>query len=135
LWHQFRLYAGIISGVKRPHLKKKSQYVDDNEGPEGPQSGPEDDISDEDLMGVDADPTTVSDEEPNKRDKDDVLNARNEEAYQQLLAAREERPHFWVQETEKAVKVFLSSHFRDKGLMWYVKAALFTIPTDRNFKE
>lgn len=111
----------MISGVKRPHSKKKSRFVDD-EGPKGPQSGPEDDTSDEDLMVVDGDPVTVSDEEsPNLDAEEEKRNARNEEAYQQFLAAREERPHFWVEETEKAVKVFLSSHFRDKGLMWYVE--------------
>lgn len=96
--------------------------MEDNEVSGGPASDPEDDISDEDPMVVTADPLVTSDQESGKLGADEgKMSARNEEIYQKLLAAREERPYFWVQETEKAIKVFLSSHFQDRGLMWYAQ--------------
>lgn len=111
-----------MSGVKRPNPNKKSNYVDDDEGANGNDSGPDEELSDDDPMDVNVDPV-LSDEEPTAtagEKKEEERLARIEEAYQQLLNAREERTFFWVQEPEKATKVFLSSHFRDKGLMWYV---------------
>lgn len=95
--------------------------MDDDEALDGHNSGPEDELSDEDLMAANAEPDVPADDEPDPHDKEEEERlARMEEKYQDLLALREERTHFWTQEPEKATKIFLSSHFRDKGLMWCV---------------
>ncbi|KIM25869.1 hypothetical protein M408DRAFT_330875 [Serendipita vermifera MAFF 305830] len=119
LWDQFRLFTGILSGVRRPNPQQKSHYVDDNENPNDNNGGPDNDSGDDDLIDGIEEPVILSDEEPSEREKEDEKKAaREEELYQKLLALRDERTQFWVQEPEKATRIFLSSHFRDKGLMW-----------------
>lgn len=112
--------------MKRPQGGKRARYFEDDERPGAEEPGPEDEISDDDdLMKVDnADSpdkvpgVTPDNEEEAKKPRISEKAARNEEVYLDLLAKAEEKPEFWMNETEKATKIFLSSYFRDKGLLW-----------------
>ncbi|PVF95525.1 hypothetical protein CPB86DRAFT_738689 [Serendipita vermifera] len=125
LWDQFRLYTGVITGVKAPPKgKKRVIYEEDDNRPGAEEPGIESDISDEDLMAPveGANKTEEQEEEAPEEEPDSLEEAAikqvNEERYQRLLSLAEERPLFWISDPEKATKIFLSSHFRDRGLMW-----------------
>lgn len=108
--------------MKKPHGKKTPNYEIDDERPHTEDPGIEEDGSDEENMEMESAEleTVISEVLPTINKDEEAKRKKNEETYQKLLAAREERPYFWVNETEKATKIFFSSYFRDKGLMWYV---------------
>lgn len=96
----------------------------DDERPLAEEPGLDEDLSDEDLLNVEATaaaPEPTIQEEPPTSKIDTTKVDRNQEKYEQLLAAREDRTDFWLKETEKATKIYFSSYYRDKGLMWLEK--------------
>lgn len=120
LWDQWRLYVGIISGVKKPQGRKSRLPEDDERPLVELNPGLEDDMSEEeDLMEVDSQtPIEGQVEEGDARRLQEERLARDYAKYERMIAAKDERTLFWVTEPEKATKIFLSSHFRDRGLMW-----------------
>jgi hypothetical protein len=116
------LYVGLISGVKKPFGKKTPKYEVDDERPLAEEPGLDEDLSDEDLLNAEATaPKPDIQEEPLTSKIDDTKVDRDQEKYERLLAAREDRTDFWLKEPEKATKIYFSSYFRDKGLMWLEK--------------
>jgi hypothetical protein len=111
----------VITGVKAPPKgKRRVIYEEDDERPGAEEPGIESDISDEDLMApVEGAKQNeeVEVEEPDSAEEE-AIRQMNEEKYYKLIALAEERPLFWINDPERATKIFLSSHFRDRGLMW-----------------
>ena len=126
---QFRIYAGVIASIQKPSTRLK---VREEEGAQEPGTrDPDDDLSDDDLLApaegqlAAAPPEssgtkTTSNDDEMKRS----LEAKNWARYQELLRQNDERMDFFVDKTEQATKIFLSSHYHDKGLLWLVFSCL-----------
>lgn len=122
---QFRIYAGVIASVQKPSSRLK---LPDEEAAQEPETGGDDeDVSDDDLLGPTesrdaAAPsesggtkTTFNDDEMKRR-----MEAKNWARYQELLRQKDERMDFFVEKTEEATRIFFSSFYHDKGLLWLV---------------
>jgi hypothetical protein len=122
---QFRIFAGVIATVQKPSPRPN---VPEEEAAQEPETGDADeDVSDDDLLGPtesrDAAPpdesggtkTTSNDDETKRR-----LEAKNWARYQELLRQKDERMDFFVEKAEEATKIFFSSFYHDKGLLWSV---------------
>lgn len=122
---QFRIYAGVIASVQKPSSRLK---LPDEEAAQEPETGGDDeDVSDDDLLGPtesrDAGApsesggtkTTFNDDEMKRR-----MEAKNWARYQELLRQKDERMDFFVEKTEEATRIFFSSFYHDKGLLWLV---------------
>ncbi|KZT05598.1 uncharacterized protein LAESUDRAFT_681115 [Laetiporus sulphureus 93-53] len=104
LWDAFRLYVGIISSVNPPVSRKtlqtmQAQNVSDDD---------DDDDEDADDPKVKESQAAVTDEE----------KERAHELGDNFLEAKDLHMDNFLNDTEKNIKIFFSSHFRDKGLIW-----------------
>ncbi|KAG8870829.1 hypothetical protein FRC20_011280 [Serendipita sp. 405] len=124
LWDQFRAYIGVISGVKKPQRLRKPVYSEDEDTPftDKPENLVEDnDEEDDDVEtpepNVDVTVFSAKDTEDKRQSRDERL-ARNDDTFHRLRSLAEERTEYWVSDPETATKIFLSSYFRDRGLMW-----------------
>lgn len=121
LWDAFRLYIGIISYIPQPGGRLKPRPQEEEE---------EDEDDDEDAPS--SSKVEVVDEgeararferklqqEAEERRKNSPLT---DEQYQARLEKRKDmkdnRMDFFFDDMEMAMKIFFSSHYRDKGLMW-----------------
>ena len=122
---QFRIYAGMIASIQKPSTRLK---VPEEETAQEPETGdPDDDVSDDDLLGTTegqhaaassesgGTKATFNDDEMKRR-----LADKNWAKYQELLRQKDERMDFFVEKTEEATRVFFSSFYHDKGLLWLV---------------
>ncbi|KAG8856631.1 hypothetical protein FRB91_000529 [Serendipita sp. 411] len=66
---------------------------------------------------VDVTVFSAKDTEDKRQSRDERL-ARNDYTFHRLRSLAEERTEYWVSDPETATKIFLSSYFRDRGLMW-----------------
>ena len=124
---QFRIYAGVIASVQKPSTRVKVPEEEATQEPEtgGADGGADGDVSDDDLLGPTESQhvvapsesggpiTTSNDDEMNKR-----LGDKNWARYQELLRQKDERMDFFIEKTEEATKIFFSSFYHDKGLLW-----------------
>ena len=122
---QFRIYAGLIASIQKPSTRLK---VPEEEGAQEAENGdPDEGVSDDDLLGPTegqnaAAPSesggtrsTLNDEETKRR-----LEAKNWARYQELLRQKDERMDIFVENPEEATRIFFSSYYHDKGLLWLV---------------
>jgi len=123
--YQFRIYSGVIASVQKPSNRLQ---VPEEEGAQQPEAGdPGEDVSDDDLLNPTggqhaAAPsesggikTPFNDDETKKK-----LEAKNWARYQDLLRQKDERMDFFVEKTEEATRIYFSSYYHDKGLLWSV---------------
>lgn len=115
----------MIASVQKPSTRLKLPDEEVSQEPE--TGGDEEDVSDDDLLGPtesrdDAAPaesggtkTTFNDDEMKRRQE-----AKNWARYQELLRQKDERMDFFVEKTEEATRIFFSSFYHDKGLLWLV---------------
>ena len=115
----------MITNIQKPSTRLK---VREEEGAQEPGAGdPDEDLSDDDLPAPaegqlaaappeSGETKTTSNDDEMKRS----LEARNWARYQELLRQNDERMDFFVNKTEQATKIFLSSFYHDKGLLWLV---------------
>ncbi|KAH9947216.1 hypothetical protein B0H21DRAFT_360452 [Amylocystis lapponica] len=129
LWDAFRLYVGIISSVHPPPSRKRMQMMREAE------QEAEDDSDDDADADADADagpreqPVVVVDDEktvpptgaprpaPHHKPDDETDEAR-ELRREHFREAKDLRMDAFFDDTEKDIKVFFSSYYRDKGLIW-----------------
>jgi hypothetical protein len=122
---QFRIYAGVIANFQKPSIPLKDHK---EEGAQEPGAGdPDEDLSDDDLPAPAEGQLAAAPPEPgetkstsNNDEMKRSLEARNWARYQELLRQNDERIEFFVDKTEQATKIFFSSYYHDKGLLWLV---------------
>ncbi|KAH9938054.1 uncharacterized protein B0H18DRAFT_866225 [Fomitopsis serialis] len=130
LWDTFRLYIGLISSIQPPPgVKRMKQLQAMTEAAEG--GGDSDDDSD-DAMGGNAKPekpVTIVDEERARAIQEETVRSAppkrspfTEEERQtrreNFREAKDSRMDTFFNDTDNCMKVFFSSYFRDKGLIW-----------------
>lgn len=114
---QWRVFIGLIRNIQ-PEPKKTKQTYDPNQDLESDDEA--------DPKPDQAEPTTVTMvDSPEKRSKmeeerqnNSPPKAVNEEVQERIQRARDRRDEhkdFFLNDPELSVKIFLSSHFRDKG--------------------
>ncbi|KAF9235576.1 hypothetical protein BU15DRAFT_51204 [Melanogaster broomeanus] len=119
LWDQFRTFVGLL--VDASVFRK----ADSNKYAREPSPDFESDDEDEDPA-MNADGTTAgydSDPRPTKRHRPDETNGNDDEnaqfdphkSYEEL---RDEKITIFLNDPEKAVRIFLSSYMREHGLIW-----------------
>jgi hypothetical protein len=119
----------VIASIQKPSNRLK---VPEEEGTQGPETGdPDEGVSDDDLLdptegqhaAAPSEPggtkTTFNDGEMKRR-----LESKNWSRYQELLRQKDERMDFFVEKTEEATRIFFSSFYHDKGLLWLVLCRL-----------
>lgn len=130
---QFRIYAGVIASVQKPSTRLKVPKEEATQGPEigDADADADEDVSDDDLLdpteGRDAaapsetgGTTTIFNDYEMKRRLEDKSWAR----YQELMRQKDERVDFFLEKTEEATRIFFSSFYHDKGLLWLVLCCL-----------
>lgn len=119
----------MIASVQKPSTRLK---VPEEEATQEPEAGGADasadadeDVSDDDLLGPTESQHVVAPSESGETmaiSNDDEVNKRladkNWAKYQELLRQKDERMDFFVEKTEEATKIFFSSFYHDKGLLW-----------------
>lgn len=122
---QFRIYSGVIASVQKPSSRLQ---VPEEEGAQQPDSGDLDEgVSDDDLLNPTegqhaAAPSESGGIKPTYNDDGTKkkLEAKNWARYQGLLRQKDERMDFFVEKPEEATKIYFSSYYHDKGLLWLV---------------
>ncbi len=134
---QFRIYAGVIASVQKPSNRLKVPEEEAAQEPEtgGADADEDEDVSDDDLLGptegghaaapseTGGTTTTFNDNETKRR-----LEDKSWARYQELLRQKDERVDFFVEKTEEATRIFFSSFYHDKGLLWLVLCRLESMP-------
>ncbi|KZT71530.1 hypothetical protein DAEQUDRAFT_763755 [Daedalea quercina L-15889] len=123
LWDNFRLYIGLISSIQPPpgnrRMKQMQQQLAEAEG-----GGESDDDSDDAMDGNPKPEKEVAiiDEE---RAQDEKLRnvppkrgVFTDERREDFHETKDQRMDLFFDDTEFSLKVFFSSYFRDKGLIW-----------------
>ncbi|KAG0698703.1 hypothetical protein DFH29DRAFT_940358 [Suillus ampliporus] len=117
LWDQFRLYVGLLVNpnvYRKP--SKDGEADDDDDDSIGPSN---DQINAEDTSGQvppseDHVQSAYSVELDDHDDDEGALQARKSDLEEQ----REEKLVVFLNDPEKSVTIFLSSHMREQGLIW-----------------
>lgn len=122
IWDQFRIYIGLLVN---PTVYRKVQAKSGGKGP-SPDSDSEDD--EDDLIDSPIDPESqgssrVSKNRPRPCDPSAVEKGDEDEDElfdQQKFdeEIKEEKLTIFLKDPEKSVRIFLSSHMREKGLIW-----------------
>jgi hypothetical protein len=124
LWDQFRLYVGLLvnpAGYRKPTKDEEADDDDDDDddGPSNVQINAEDTSG---LVPPSKDPArSAYSVELDDHDEDEgALQARKSDLEEQ----REEKLIVFLNDPEKSVTIFLSSHMREQGLIWSEKNLL-----------
>ncbi|KAG8818182.1 hypothetical protein FRC17_010911 [Serendipita sp. 399] len=132
LWDQFKIYIGVLTGVKKPQKSRRPTYSDDDEDAPLPEKqgnleqrdggDEEDDVDDDDEVmhpepAVDLSAFSAKEKEQKEQLRGERMT-KNTDTYHRLRSLAEERTDYWISDPETATKIFLSSYFRDRGLMW-----------------
>ncbi|KAG2066082.1 hypothetical protein BDR04DRAFT_1107344 [Suillus decipiens] len=117
LWDQFRLYVGLLVNPTIYRKPSKDEEADDEDDYEG--DNPSNiHVNAEDTSGPvpsnDVAPSALSVELDDHDDDEGSLQARKSDLEEQ----REERLIVFLNDPEKSVTIFLSSHMREQGLIW-----------------
>lgn len=117
LWDQFRLYVGLLVNPNVYRKPSKDGEVDDDDDDD--DDGPNMQINAEDTPGSvppSKDParSAYSVELDDRDDDEGTLQARKSDLEEQ----REEKLIVFLNDPEKSVTIFLSSHMREQGLIW-----------------
>lgn len=117
LWDQFRLYVGLLVNptIYRKPSKDEEADDDDYEGDDPSNIH----VNAEDTSGSvppsdDVAPSAFSVELDDHDDDEGTLQARKSDLEEQ----REEKLVVFLNDPEKSVTIFLSSHMREQGLIW-----------------
>ena len=131
---QFRIYAGVIASVQKPSTRLKVPEEEATQEPENGGADADEDVSDDDLLGptegrnatapseTGGTTTTFNNYEMKKR-----LEDKTWARYQELLRQKDERVDFFLEKTEEATRIFFSSFYHDKGLLWLVLCRLESV--------
>ena len=137
---QFRIYSGLIASIQKPSNRLQVAEEEDAQQPE--TCDPDEDVSDDDLLNPTegqhtaaasesgATKTTFKDDETKKK-----LEAKNWTRYQELLRQKDDRMDFFVEKTEEATRIYFSSYYHDKGLLWLVFYHLKAYGSNIYFKQ
>ncbi|KAH9927540.1 hypothetical protein B0H21DRAFT_894859 [Amylocystis lapponica] len=116
---QFRLYVGIISSVHPPPSRKSMQMmreaeqeVEDDDADADPREQPVVVVDDEKTMPPAGAPRHAPHHKPDETDEARELQREH------FREAKDLCIDTFFNDTEKDVKVFFSSYYRDKGLIW-----------------
>ncbi|KAG1776738.1 hypothetical protein EV702DRAFT_1045784 [Suillus placidus] len=117
LWDQFCLYVGLLvnpSVYRKP--SKKGEADDDNDNDDGPTDIQTDtkDTSESVLPSDDPARSAYSVDLNDHDDDEGTLQARKTDLEEQ----HEEKLIVFLNDPEKSVTIFLSSHMREQGLIW-----------------
>ncbi|CCL98262.1 uncharacterized protein FIBRA_00256 [Fibroporia radiculosa] len=125
LWDAFRLYVGIISSIQPPASRKRLQQM---QAAQAAADADEDDDDDDDFATVEPQERQVAmvDEQQARAIVDERLaqtkmpqmDEERQLRRENFREAKESRMDAFFNDTETNIKIFLSSHFRDKGLIW-----------------
>jgi len=115
----------VIATIQKPSPRLK---VPEDEAAQEPETGDADeDVSDDDLLGPTESQDAAAPSEPggtkitfNDDEAKRKQEAKNWARYQELLRQKDERIDYFVEKTEEATRIFLSSFYHDKGLLWSV---------------
>lgn len=118
LWDQFRLYVGLLvnPNVYRKPSKEGEADDDDDDDDDGPtdiQTNTKD-TSGSVLPSDDPARSAYSVELDDHDDDEGTMQARKSDLEEQ----REEKLIVFLNDPEKSVTIFLSSHMREQGLIW-----------------
>ncbi|EPQ58892.1 hypothetical protein GLOTRDRAFT_135906 [Gloeophyllum trabeum ATCC 11539] len=127
LWDQFRLYVGLMSHPVQPPSKKRVRAIIQAGGIDDPDEDDEGEYSDEDVMpNAVPPPNAVDDEDLDDPDAKDPMQELEEITAERLLKERQEKTEqqredrmaSFIRDPNTNIRIFLSSYFRDQGLIW-----------------
>ncbi|KAH7887308.1 hypothetical protein F5I97DRAFT_816422 [Phlebopus sp. FC_14] len=135
LWDQFRLFVGLLvnpSSFRKVGAKKYApdpcpDYESDDEDEEpminmigGSNAGEDGDARPKKRHRADDPDSTAAEDDIYEDDADP------QDPYKLDEDARDERISKFLRDPEKAVRIFLSSHMRERGLIWSERNLIFT---------
>ncbi|KDQ64071.1 hypothetical protein JAAARDRAFT_74885 [Jaapia argillacea MUCL 33604] len=115
LWDQYRLYLGLLAHPNQPS-KKKKKAIELLDG-----AGDDEDVVYSDEEGIDDSPRPPSplNPDPANPDQIDAPNPTTDPTEEdQPLPQTPDRLTPFLNDPERNTKIFLSSYFRDKGMVW-----------------
>ena len=117
---QLRLFLGLMINPPHPNQKKKADEA-------VAEVEKEDEVSDDEIDG--------DDEDDDEDDEDEAGASRIVELEDSGMTREEEikmeRMLVFLEDPDKAMKIFFSSYFQEKGLMWYVNSFILVLIAHR----